>query len=120
MISETYQVMGMTCEHCVRAVSSELVRPGRRGGVTVDLVPDGASAVTVTSQGPLPRGRRGRAGRGGDYRLAGTESFARPRSIPPRGAPASTPKGADAPMSMVTDPGPAGGGGAATSWPSAG
>ena len=54
MTTATYTVSGMTCEHCVRAVSEEL---GSLDGVTsvqVDLVPDGLSAVTVASDQPLP------------------------------------------------------------------
>jgi copper chaperone len=48
--STTYQVSGMTCDHCVRAVTTELVLlPGVRS-VDVDLA---QGAVTVTSDGPL-------------------------------------------------------------------
>jgi copper chaperone len=48
-----YTVTGMTCEHCVAAVTSELsALPGVRS-VDVDLVAGGASTVTVTSEGPL-------------------------------------------------------------------
>jgi copper chaperone len=53
MTSTTYQVTGMTCAHCVRAVTDEV---GSLDGVTdvsVDLVPGGTSAVTVTSDAPL-------------------------------------------------------------------
>ncbi|MFZ9986161.1 MAG: heavy-metal-associated domain-containing protein [Candidatus Nanopelagicales bacterium] len=46
----TYNVSGMTCDHCVRAVTTELVLlPGVRS-VDVDLA---EGAVTVTSDGPL-------------------------------------------------------------------
>ena len=46
----TYRVSGMTCDHCVRAVTTELVLlPGVRS-VDVDLA---EGAVTVTSDGPL-------------------------------------------------------------------
>jgi copper chaperone CopZ len=46
----TYSVSGMTCDHCVRAVTTELVLlPGVRS-VDVDLA---EGAVTVTSDGPL-------------------------------------------------------------------
>ena len=46
----TYKVGGMTCDHCVRAVTTELVLlPGVRS-VDVDLA---EGAVTVTSDGPL-------------------------------------------------------------------
>jgi len=46
----TYRVSGMTCDHCVRAVTTELVLlPGVRS-VDVDLA---EGSVTVTSDGPL-------------------------------------------------------------------
>ena len=48
---ETYSVEGMTCDHCVAAVSEEIgALPGVRA-VAIDL-PTGA--VTVTSDAPLP------------------------------------------------------------------
>jgi copper chaperone len=53
MTSMTYQVTGMTCEHCVRAVTDEIASLAGVSGVTVALVPGGESAVTVTSDGPL-------------------------------------------------------------------
>jgi copper chaperone CopZ len=53
MTSTTYQVTGMTCEHCVRAVTEEIEDLGGVSAVTVALVPDGVSAVTVTSDAPL-------------------------------------------------------------------
>ncbi len=50
MTVSTYHVEGMTCGHCVTAVESELTAlPGVRN-VAVDLVPDGLSKVTVTSE----------------------------------------------------------------------
>jgi copper chaperone CopZ len=54
MTATTYPVTGMTCEHCVQAVTSELTSLAGVSGVTVDLVPDGVSRVTVTSDGSLP------------------------------------------------------------------
>jgi copper chaperone len=52
MTTQTYAVTGMTCDHCVRAVTTELVLvPGVRS-VDVDLE---AGAVTVTSDEPLDR-----------------------------------------------------------------
>jgi copper chaperone len=54
MTTTTYGVTGLTCEHCVRAVTSELSGLEGVSGVTVELVPDGKSRVTVTSSGPLP------------------------------------------------------------------
>ena len=53
MTTTTYGVTGMTCEHCVRAVTEELTGLGGVIGVNVELVPDGASSVTVTSDAPL-------------------------------------------------------------------
>ena len=53
MTSATYQVTGMTCEHCVRAVTSELESVPGVSAVAVALVPGGESAVTVTSGAPL-------------------------------------------------------------------
>ena len=74
MASTTYQVTGMTCEHCVRAVTGELRALDGVGGVTVELVPGGSSAVTVTSEAPLPAGAVAAAlDEAGDYRLAASE-----------------------------------------------
>ena len=53
MATTIYPVSGMTCEHCVNAVTSELGGLDGVTGVTVDLVPDGISRVTVTSAAPL-------------------------------------------------------------------
>jgi copper chaperone CopZ len=50
----TYGVTGMTCEHCVRAVTAELAAlPGVRD-VGVDLVAGGTSVVTVVSTTTVP------------------------------------------------------------------
>lgn len=50
-VNATYTVSGMTCGHCVEAVTGELTKvPGVRE-VSIDL-PTGA--VTVTSDTPLP------------------------------------------------------------------
>lgn len=54
MSATTYRVTGMTCEHCVRAVTSELSSLGGVSGVAVDLIPGGVSLVTVTSNALLP------------------------------------------------------------------
>ncbi|HEY1668055.1 MAG TPA: heavy-metal-associated domain-containing protein [Trebonia sp.] len=53
MTSMTYQVTGMTCEHCVHAVTEEIESLAGVSAVTVTLVPGGESAVTVTSDGPI-------------------------------------------------------------------
>jgi len=61
MTSATYQVSGMTCEHCVHV-----------SDVTVQLVPGGLSTVTVTSGAPLTRQQVAAAlNEAGDYQLAG-------------------------------------------------
>lgn len=46
----TYQVSGMTCQHCVNAVTGELDGLPEVQSVEVDLE---SGAVTVTSAGPL-------------------------------------------------------------------
>jgi copper chaperone CopZ len=66
---ETYQVTGMTCGHCVSAVSDELRRlPGVRD-VEVDL---DSGVVTVASDGPLPIDEIRAAVDEAGYALAGT------------------------------------------------
>jgi len=71
MTSVTYQVTGLTCEHCVRAVTGELASLASVTAVTVDLVPGGRSAVTVTSDAPLAAAAVEAAlDEAGDYRLA--------------------------------------------------
>ena len=49
-VTSTYTVTGMTCEHCVSAVTSELTALTGVDAVRVDL---GTGAVTVTSAAPL-------------------------------------------------------------------
>src|SRR5260370_21890890 len=46
MALATYRVTGMTCEHCVHAVSEQLKNLGEVTDVTVTLVPGGESGVT--------------------------------------------------------------------------
>lgn len=50
MISTTYSVDGMTCGHCVGAVTRELGELDGVGGVTVDLA---TGRVVVESEGQL-------------------------------------------------------------------
>lgn len=50
MTTATYRVTGMTCDHCVRAVTEEVGRLPGVSGVAVDL-PSGT--VTVSSDVPL-------------------------------------------------------------------
>jgi copper chaperone len=53
MTTTTYPVTGMSCQHCVNAVTGELAGLAGVSGVTVDLVSDGTSLVTVTSDAPV-------------------------------------------------------------------
>ena len=53
MITTTIQVAGMTCGHCVSAVTEELTGLPGVTDVSVDLVAGGTSPVTVTSEQPL-------------------------------------------------------------------
>lgn len=53
MTTASYKVTGMTCEHCVNAVTGELGELDGVSGVSVDLVSGGTSLVTVTSAEPL-------------------------------------------------------------------
>ncbi|MEV0808265.1 heavy metal-associated domain-containing protein [Micromonospora sp. NPDC050200] len=50
-VTQTYAVTGMTCEHCVRAVTEELSALPGVDEVRVNLA---AGTVTVTSAAPLP------------------------------------------------------------------
>ena len=71
MTATTYAVTGMTCEHCAHAVTEELAGLGGVAEVTVELVPGGASKVTVTSDAPLDEQAVSAAlDEAGDYRLA--------------------------------------------------
>ena len=55
MTTETYRVTGMTCSHCVAAVTDELTALDGVTSVTVDLDAGGTSDVTVDSDTPLDR-----------------------------------------------------------------
>lgn len=50
MTEATYSVSGMTCDHCVRAVQSEVGKVPGVASVAVDLA---AGRVTVQSEGPV-------------------------------------------------------------------
>jgi copper chaperone len=72
MASATYEITGMTCDHCVRAVSEELKNLDGVSEVAVDLVPGGVSAVTVTSETRLTGDAVAAAlEEAGEYHLAG-------------------------------------------------
>jgi copper chaperone CopZ len=50
LTTTTYIVKGMTCDHCVRAVTAELSQVAGLTRVDVDLA---TGKATVTSEGPL-------------------------------------------------------------------
>lgn len=73
MATTTYSVTGMTCGHCVQAVTDELTSLGGISEVSIDLVTDGASQVTVTSNAPLSDNAVvGALDEAGEYRLVGS------------------------------------------------
>lgn len=70
MTTSTYQVTGMTCGHCVNAVSIELKEIAGVADVAIDLNAAGASTVTVTSAAPVQRDAVAAAlDEAGDYHL---------------------------------------------------
>jgi copper chaperone CopZ len=84
MTSTTYQVLGMTCEHCARAVTSELEALEGVTQVAVALVPGGPSAVTVSSAAPLSAESVAAAlDEAGDYRIATEADLEAQATVPP-------------------------------------
>lgn len=73
MSTVRYEVEGLTCEHCVRAVTEELLALDGVAEVGVDLAPGGTSALTVTGE-PLPdtEAVRDALDEAGGYRLLPT------------------------------------------------
>ncbi len=75
MSTTSYQVTGLTCGHCVSAVTEELSALPEVSDVRIDLVAGGLSTVTVTSTEPLSEQKVADAlDEAGDYRLASTEA----------------------------------------------
>lgn len=73
MSTQTFPVTGMTCGHCVSAVSSELQQIPGVTDVSVELVADGTSTVNVTSEAPISESDVVTAlDEAGDYHLATT------------------------------------------------
>ena len=66
-----YRVTGMTCGHCVGAVTEELTALDAVTDVSVDLVAGGTSTVHVTSSAPLSRDDVAAAVDEAGYALAG-------------------------------------------------
>ena len=69
MSTSTYTVVGMTCGHCVSAVSEEV---GGLPGVTEVSVDLPSGAVTVTSDAPLDDAAVAAAVEEAGYELAGS------------------------------------------------
>jgi copper chaperone CopZ len=71
MTVRSYAVTGMTCDHCVHAVSEEIRALDGVSDVSVDLDAVGTSTVSVTSAHPLSDADVAAAlDEAGDYRLA--------------------------------------------------
>ena len=70
MTTQTFSVTGMTCGHCVSAVTSELKEIHGVTDVSVDLVAGGTSSVTVDSAQPVDESTVAAAlDEAGDYQL---------------------------------------------------
>ncbi len=72
--AHTYHVRGMTCGHCARAVTSELEALSTVTAVTVDVVPQGDSTVSVASSAELAQDAVRDAIQRAGYELVGTAS----------------------------------------------
>ena len=68
MSTTTYAVVGMTCGHCVNAVTEEVSRLPGVTGVDVDLASGG---VTVTSEAPVDESAVRAAVEEAGYEVAG-------------------------------------------------
>ena len=71
MTTMTYTVSGMTCGHCVSAVTEEIERLPSVGRVDVELVPGSDSLVAVTSDAELAEADVGAAVDEAGYKLTG-------------------------------------------------
>jgi copper chaperone CopZ len=71
MSTQTFPVTGLTCGHCVGAVTSELSVLAGVTDVQIDLVPEGTSTVRVTADEALSDDEVAVAlDEAGDYKLA--------------------------------------------------
>lgn len=70
MSTQTFSVTGMTCGHCVGAVTDELNALAGVTGVDVELVAGGTSTVTVSSEAAVEEAAIAAAlDKAGEYRL---------------------------------------------------
>ena len=71
MSTQTFPITGLTCGHCVGAISSELSVLAGVTEVQIDLVTGGTSTLTVTADQALTDDEVAVAlGEAGDYKLA--------------------------------------------------
>ena len=70
----TISVSGMTCGHCVSAVSEELEAIEGVEAVNVDLAAGGISTVTITSTKELPASEMGEAVAEAGYLMVANEA----------------------------------------------
>ncbi len=72
MTTTAYAVAGLTCGHCVAAVTAEVTRIDGVSDVAVELVSGGVSTLTVTTaEAPVdPVALAAALDEAGDYRLA--------------------------------------------------
>lgn len=68
--TNTYTVTGMTCEHCVTAVSTEISQLAGVSDVVIDLA---TGRVSVTSTVPLPQADVAAAVEEAGYTLTGAD-----------------------------------------------
>jgi copper chaperone CopZ len=68
----TYTVSGMTCSHCVAAVTEEVAKLPGVDSVDIDLVPGGESRVAVTGTAALAESDVRAAVDEAGYELTGT------------------------------------------------
>jgi len=70
MSTQTFAVTGMTCQHCVGAVTSELSVLAGVTDVKIDLVAEGTSTLRVTADAELSDDEVALAlDEAGDYKL---------------------------------------------------
>ncbi len=71
MSTQTFPVTGLTCGHCVGAITSELTALQGVTGVQIDLVAEGTSTLSVTADKMLTDAEVAAAlDEAGEYRLA--------------------------------------------------
>jgi copper chaperone len=71
MSTQTFPVTGLTCEHCVGAITSELSVLAGVSDVQIDLVAEGTSTLRVTADQELTDDEVAVAlDAAGDYKLA--------------------------------------------------